>query len=442
MVLSFLKRKTNLRVNVIAIFQEGKETIMLKARLYDISIFLIALAIAISSKHLLIPTSAFFKALILFWVFSSLYYHLRVFSKNGNTNFEYGISYCFSFVLVFGPFGLFIFETFYRFTVYAYRKWTKTADPSEFTDTLYNIGAFVITNSVAYFLYLQLNSSFDKIPYGFWILMFLLTCIASLLSGTFLVTAFYIMGDLKTLKEGVDFIFKSRSLLDYGKVAITNGLLFLFLIDREWDMLISLFILNYVVSRSFFSKAQSAQHKLERDKFEQMAYTDFLTGVYNRTFMDKKMAELNQTEEQIGIVVCDIDKFKRINDNYNHAVGDKVIQHFASTLKSYLDEDDYLFRSGGEEFTLCLRKRDYDQTRNLVNEILKGVENNAVNVEYQGEHVSISYTASFGLYYYKVNDQISIEKAYIMADQLLFRSKDLGKNRASMVNALSKTAVV
>ncbi|WP_413304128.1 GGDEF domain-containing protein [Bacillus sp. 1P10SD] len=415
---------------------------MLKARLYDISIFLTALAIAISSKHILVGQPNFIKALIVFWVFSSLYYHLRVFSKNGNTNFEYGISYCLSFVLFTGPLGLFIFETIYRFTVYAYRKWTRTADPSEFTDTLYNIGAFVITNSVAYFLYLQLNSSFDKIPYGFWILMFLLTCIASLLSGTFLVTAFYIMGDLKTLKEGVDFIFKSRSLLDFGKVAITNGLLFMFLKEGRWQILISLFILNYVVSRSFFSKAQSVQHKLERDKFEQMAYTDFLTGVYNRTFMDKKMAELNQTEEQIGIVVCDIDKFKRINDNYNHAVGDKVIQHFASTLKSYLDENDYLFRSGGEEFTLCLRNRDYDQTRNLVNEILKGVENNAVNVEYQGEHVSISYTASFGLYYYKVNDQISIEKAYIMADQLLFRSKDLGKNRASMVNGLAKAVVV
>jgi diguanylate cyclase (GGDEF)-like protein len=431
-------------VNVIAIFQEGNNPNMLKARLYDISIFLTALAIAISSKHIIIPTSDFIKALIVFWVFSSLYYHLRVFSKNGNTNFEYGISYCLSFVLFTGPLGLFIFETIYRFTVYAYRKWTKTADPSEFTDTLYNIGAFVITNSIAYFLYLQLGSfiDFNHYHYGFWISMFLLTCIASLLSATFLVTAFYIMGDLKTLKEGVDFVFKSRSLLDYGKVAITNGLLFLFLKDGKWDMLISLFILNYVVSRSFFSKAQSAQHKLERDKFEQMAYTDFLTGVHNRTFMDKKMAELNQSDEQIGIVVCDIDKFKRINDNFNHAVGDKVIQHFASTLKSYLDEEDYLFRSGGEEFTLCLRKRDYDHTRNLVNEILKGVENNAVNVEYQGEHISISYTASFGLYYYKVNDQISIEKAYIMADQLLFRSKDLGKNRASMVNGLAKAVVV
>jgi diguanylate cyclase (GGDEF)-like protein len=415
---------------------------MLKARLYDTSIFLAALAIAIGSDHLLIVQEEFFKVLFIFWLFSILYYHLRVFAKNGSTNFEYGISYSLSFVLFTGPLGLFIFEAIYRFTVYFYRKSTKIADPSELSDTIYNIGAFVITNSIAYYLYMQFHSSFEGIPYGFWILMFLLTCIASLLSGTSLVTVFYILGDLKTFKEGYDFIFKSRSVLDYGKVAVTNGLLFFFLKENRWDMLISLFILNYIVSRSFYSKAQSAQHKLERDKFEQMAYTDFLTGVFNRTFMDKKMAELNETGENIGIIVCDIDKFKRINDNYNHAVGDRVIQHFAATLKSYLNEEDFLFRSGGEEFTLCLRNRNFDQTMKLVNEILSGIESNFVSVEYQGENISISYTASFGLYYYKVNDHISMEKAYILADQLMFQSKELGRNRVSYVNGLATADVI
>ena len=202
-------------------------------------------------------------------------------------------------------------------------------------------------------------------------------------------------------------------------------------------MLISLFILNYIVSRSFHSKSQSIQHKLERDKFEQMAYTDFLTGVFNRTFMDKKMAELNQTGESLGIVVADIDKFKRINDSYNHAVGDKVIQHFSATLKNYLSENDYLFRSGGEEFTLCLRKRNFEETVNLVHTMLDGIKNNHVKVDFHGENLSITYTASFGLYFYTANDQVSMEKAYIQADQLLLQSKQLGRNRVSIINALS-----
>jgi diguanylate cyclase (GGDEF)-like protein len=168
-----------------------------------------------------------------------------------------------------------------------------------------------------------------------------------------------------------------------------------------------------------------------------MAYTDFLTGVFNRTFMDKKMAELNQTGERIGIVVADIDKFKSINDNYNHAVGDKVIQHFAGTLKNFLSENDYLFRSGGEEFTLCLRGKNFEESLELVHRMLNGGKNTHVEVEFNGENLSMSYTASFGLYFYTANEQISMEKAYIQADQLLLHSKQLGRNRVSVENALS-----
>lgn len=415
---------------------------MLKARLYDISLFLIALVLAFGSSRLMVDHTTYIKALIVFWFFASLYFRLRVFYKNGSTNIEYGISYDLAMVLFAGPMGLFLYETIYRFSIYVYRKWTRAADPTEFTDTLYNIGCFVITNSLAYFLYQILSPIFQPFPLGYWILLFLLICFTSYLSGTFMVIVFMILGELKSFKEANEFIFKGISLLDYGKVAITNGLLLIFLQNGKWDMLLSVFLLNYIVSRSFYSKSQSIQNKLERDKFEQLAYTDFLTGVFNRTFMDKKLSELNQSNEYIGIVVCDIDKFKRINDSYNHAVGDKVIQHFAATLKSYLEQEDYLFRSGGEEFTLYLRKRSFEETAALINRIAKGIENHSVSAEFQGDVISISYTASFGLYFYKVNEHVSMEKAYIIADQLMFQSKQLGKNRVSIINGLLNKEIV
>jgi diguanylate cyclase (GGDEF)-like protein len=415
---------------------------MLKTRVYDALLFFTALAIAVSSSGLLVDNTRFIKVLIVFLFFSSLYFRLRVYFKNGSTNIDHGISYNLALVLFTGPLGLFIFEAIYRFLVYFYRKWTKTDDPSELSDTFYNIGCFVITNSIAYFIFQFFSESFQNFPFGFWILLFLLVCLSSYLSGTFMVIVFVLLGELNSFKEGIHFIFKGISFLDYGKVAITNGLLLIFLQDGKWELLISVFILNYIVSLSFYSKSQSTQNKLERDQFEQMAYTDFLTNVYNRTFMDKKMAEFNQTEEYIGIVVADIDKFKRINDSYNHAVGDKVIQQFAATLKSNLSEHDFLFRSGGEEFTLCLRKRNFNETVDLVNEILNSIENNSVNVEYNGEDFSISYTASFGLYFYKVNEHISVEKAYIQADQQMLQSKQLGRNRVSVINGLMQSEVV
>ncbi|WP_040205239.1 GGDEF domain-containing protein [Neobacillus jeddahensis] len=415
---------------------------MLKARLYDSTLFIIALVIAFGSSSVLVDHTTFMKALFVFWFFASMYFRLRVFYKNGSTNIEYGISYSLSMVLFAGPLGLFIYEAVYRFIVYSYRKWTKTADPSEFTDTLYNIGCFVITNSLAFFLFQYLHESFQAFPFGYWILFFLLVCLSSYISGTLMVIVFVILGELRSFQEGINFIFKSVSMLDYGKAALTNGLLLISLREERWDMLISIFLLNYVVSSSFYSKSQSIQNKIERDQFEQMAYTDFLTGVYNRTFMDKKMSELNQTGVCVGIVVCDIDKFKRINDSYNHAVGDKVIQHFATTLKNYLEKEDYLFRSGGEEFTLCLQNRNYDQTMNVISQISTDLERHIVTVEFNGEEILISYTASFGLYFYKVDKQVPMEKAYIMADQLMFKSKQLGRNRVTGINGLLSKEVV
>ncbi|MDQ6595284.1 GGDEF domain-containing protein [Bacillus salipaludis] len=406
---------------------------MLKANILTFLLFFASLAAAIGSRPISIENNLYMKAFLLYLLFSCLYHHLRITSKNGSTSVDYGISYSLSIGLFTGPLGLFIFETFYRFIVFFYKKITKTADPHEFTDTFYNIGAFVLNNSIAFYLFHTYYPKFQGVPFGFWILMFLLVTVTSVLSDLYLILIFYFLGDIKTGKEAIDF-FKSRSVLDMGKLSFTNGLLFLFLQEQKWEMLISLFILNYLVSLSFVSKSQHIQNKIERDRFEQMAYTDFLTGVFNRAFMDKKMEELNQTGEYLGIVVADIDKFKQINDNYNHAVGDQVIQHFAATLKSYILMDDYLFRSGGEEFTLFLRHRHFEQCAALVETILQSLETSEVNVEYKGETATIHYTSSFGLYFFKVNEIVSMEKGYVYADQLLLQSKQLGRNRLSSAN--------
>jgi diguanylate cyclase (GGDEF)-like protein len=407
---------------------------MQKARLFDLFLFIAALVLALNTARIAVDFDLYLIALIVYWVFSSLYYHLRIVNKSGNSSFEYVISYSISIGIFTGPLGLFIFETLYRFTVYFTKKWTKTADPDEFLDTFYNIGSYVLGNSISFYLFTYFYSSFQDFSFSFWIIMLFLVTISSLLTTSFLGISFFISGDLKNVREVITFITKSRSVVDIATVTLTNGLLLLFLLEEKWEPLICLFILNYLVSVSFVSKAQNIKNKLERDQFEQMAYTDFLTGIFNRAYMDKKIVELNQSGECISIVVADIDKFKSINDNYNHAVGDRVIQHFAESLKSYLYEDDFLFRSGGEEFTIFLRKRNYEQSLAFVERIRQGLEDTNVNVEFLSEIISLSYTASFGLYYFKINEQVSMEKGYVYADHLLLQAKQLGRNRLSVKN--------
>lgn len=412
-----------------------------RAKLFILLLFAASLIIAILTgpDYFTIPKGTYFKALALYFCFSALYAHLKIIVKKGKTTIDYGVSYDLSIGLFAGPLGLFLFEVISRFTTYFNRKFTNSADPDEFLHTFYNIGSFALNHSIAFFLFIQLEPYFSEVPFGFWILISLLVCVVALLSDTYLIILFFMLGDMKTRGDAFNFL-KSRSILDMGKLIFSNGLLYIFLLSEEWEMLIALFLLNYLVSRSFFEKSESIQHKIERDKFKQMAYTDFLTEVYNRAFMDKKMDELNQSGEAIGIVVADIDSFKQINDTYNHAVGDRVIQHFAATVQGYLQGDDYLFRSGGEEFTIFLRNRDYLECVKLVEKIQAGVARTPAATEYNSQPLQIPVTASFGLYYYRTSDTIDIKKAYIYADNLLLHSKELGKNIVSSKNGMNDSS--
>ncbi|MEK4004837.1 GGDEF domain-containing protein [Paenibacillus sp. FSL H3-0333] len=409
---------------------------MSKARVFDLFLFVASLAIAFIPAHAVVLDVTYIKALLLYTIFSSIYFQLRIVTRSGNSTIDYAISYTSSFGIFAGPLGTLLFETIYRFIVYFYKKKTKTADPGEFLDTFYNIGSFTLGGSAAYYLYTALSPLADKLPLGYWLLFLLVVCVTTLLSSTFLVLTFALSGDIKTRREARNLLFRSRNLLDFSKVALSNALLLRLLQMEKWEMLIALFLLNYVVSISFYSKSQSAQHKYERDKFEQMAYRDFLTGTYNRAHMDKMMKELNQGGEYIGIVVADIDRFKKINDSYNHAVGDRVIVHFAKTLQKHLQEQDILFRSGGEEFTLFLRDKTFEECRTQIQEILDSLHGHTVSAEFEEQIIRVPYSASFGLFYYKADpdQKTSMEKGYVYADQLLLESKKLGRNRLSYRN--------
>lgn len=418
----------------LGFFTYKQEMAAMRLKVFIMSLFLVSLIVALSYGEIGMEASVFITALLLFWFFSFLYSHMNIVVKKGNIRMDYGISYGLSFGLFAGPLGIFIFEAVYRFMLYFNRKHTRTDDPDELLHTFYNIGAMTLNYSIAFFLFMQFYPAFSEIPFGFWLLIILLVFTVNLLSDAYLIVVLSLTGELKSVKDAIDFV-KSRSISDMGKIVFSNGLLLIFLQQQLWEMLGGLFVLNYLVSRSFMVKTQALQHKVERDKFEQMAYTDFLTEVYNRTYMNKKMSELDMSGEYIGIVVADIDSFKRINDTYNHTVGDTVIQHFAAKLQSYLTEDDYLFRSGGEEFTIILRNRSYEVCVKLLKEIQLGVKDNVAKAEYESSNVKITVTSSFGLYYCRAIEDNDIKKAYVHADNLLMRSKEY-KNRITAENGL------
>lgn len=91
--------------------------------------------------------------------------------------------------------------------------------------------------------------------------------------------------------------------------------------------------------------------------FENLLYTDALTGIYNRRYYEDKV---RLSREPVGVAMMDIDRFKYYNDQFGHAVGDLVLKTVANEIKRVLDPRDRLIRFGGDEFLLLTANTDPD----------------------------------------------------------------------------------
>jgi len=111
------------------------------------------------------------------------------------------------------------------------------------------------------------------------------------------------------------------------------------------------------------------------EKYYKSSTEDFLTDSYNRRYLINYLEELqNECEisnEDFYLVFFDIDKFKVINDNYGHAIGDEVLKLFVNIAKSEIKEHDILGRFGGDEFILILRNISYENSIKILKRIQK-----------------------------------------------------------------------
>ena len=122
-----------------------------------------------------------------------------------------------------------------------------------------------------------------------------------------------------------------------------------------WKIVISFLIILFVLLY-FFNKEKKLKIKLEKayDELKHLAITDKLTDVYNRHKLDETLEiekkRADRYNSNFGIMILDIDYFKKINDLYGHHVGDSVLKEFASLLKTNSRDTDIVGRWGGEEF--------------------------------------------------------------------------------------------
>ncbi|MGP6462278.1 diguanylate cyclase [Pseudomonas parakoreensis] len=162
----------------------------------------------------------------------------------------------------------------------------------------------------------------------------------------------------------------------------------------------------------------------------QKALIDPLTGLPNRAAWSERLEhEIKQWQQHgntLSLAMLDLDHFKRINDNYGHLAGDKVLKIIATVLRKRLRGADFIARFGGEEFVLLLPATTPAVGAKLLETLRAAIE--ACPFHFKGERVTI--TISMGLASFKPGEHSDL--VLKRADQALYRAKNGGRNRVEL----------
>lgn len=163
-------------------------------------------------------------------------------------------------------------------------------------------------------------------------------------------------------------------------------------------------------------------------KNEQLAVTDDLTGLYNRRHLmrilrrQKSLSDRGDYHFSIGFV--DLDHFKKINDTYGHASGDKALIAVAAEINRSLRDVDYVARIGGEEFVVVLAQTGYAESLRIAERLRADLEKLVIALD-EG-YPDLSLTTSIGIATYQ--PQESINTLIQRADKAVYAAKNCGRN--------------
>jgi diguanylate cyclase (GGDEF)-like protein/PAS domain S-box-containing protein len=166
-----------------------------------------------------------------------------------------------------------------------------------------------------------------------------------------------------------------------------------------------------------------------REALREQSVRDPLTGLYNRRYMEEALKQqLSRATRQLhpmGIIMIDIDHFKRFNDTYGHAAGDALLRELGRFLQSYIRGEDIACRYGGEEFTLIMPDASLETVQQRAEELRKATS----QLRLQGVTQFLEViTLSIGVAIYPEHGR-TIEIVLRAADDALYRAKQEGRDR-------------
>jgi len=168
------------------------------------------------------------------------------------------------------------------------------------------------------------------------------------------------------------------------------------------------------------------------EQMQKLAAIDPLTGLLNRRYgmirLKEEYSKAVRSEGSLGVMMFDIDHFKKVNDTYGHLAGDRVLVNISRLIKPLLREGDVVMRYGGEEFCAILPGASAEDTFKMAERIRFAIQESEVAyAEY-----NIKVTLSLGIVSYPETDITHEQELLAAADEALYISKESGRNKSTV----------
>ena len=161
-------------------------------------------------------------------------------------------------------------------------------------------------------------------------------------------------------------------------------------------------------------------------KLEKAAFTDQLTGIYNRMGFDKILGD--HIAGTGVLLYMDLDNFKKYNDTYGHSAGDIILKGYAAIIRDSLSHFGYAIRYGGDEFVAVIPGKDEAFAEEIAGNIQRRLrEDTVIKGVIEGQEL----TGSIGIARYESADRTGLESALKMADKALYYVKDSEKGKVA-----------
>jgi diguanylate cyclase (GGDEF)-like protein len=193
-------------------------------------------------------------------------------------------------------------------------------------------------------------------------------------------------------------------------------------------------LLEYLASQAAVSIENADLH----ETVQRQAVTDELTGLANvrelHATLDRELERSRRFGGTLGLMMLDIDNFKRVNDEFGHQQGDEVLASLAAVLREHSRDIDEPARYGGEELAVVLPQTDVEGAVQLAERMREAIE--AVKIPRVGSNGHLSVTASFGVASFPESGEDK-HALIAAADAALYRAKRAGKNQVQRAEPLT-----